>query len=481
MPGVLARPDDSFRRDSRTGALRCLVADSLETFLARSTTEDPERAVPAFVEREFRKYLRCGVLAHGFVRLRCAACKHERLLALSCKGRGFCPRCGGRRMTERARELEGNVLPVVPVRQWVLSFPYRLRFLLATNHKLTLAVLRVAMRAVLSFYRRRAKRRGLDGRSGSVTVIQRFGGALNLNVHFHSLVMDGVFVESPEGLMFKALPPPSQRELETLLESIVTRVERLLVRRGLGSEHVDDIAPGEPSPLSSLVSASIVGEAGHGRPLLRIQRSAPTKSTKTKRLGARSGGFDLHAAVAVKATRRWALERLCRYLLRPALAQDRLEQRPDGYIVLKLKSEWSDGTTHLLLEPLDLLARLAVLVPRPRTNLILYHGLLAPNASARAQVVAHGRAAPRSAGERTTDRARGRSWANLMTHAFGLDVTRCPKCHDGLLIYLATVLEPRAIRRILQHLKLPSDPIHTAPARAPPGPDFEAMDFDFSA
>lgn len=149
--------------------------------------------------------------------------------------------------------------------------------------------------------------------------------------------------------------------------------------------------------------------------------------------------------------------------------------------MLKLKSAWSDGTTHLLLEPLDVLARLAVLVPRPRTNLIVYHGLLSPNASARAQVVAHGRVAPRSAGERATDRARGRSWANLMTHAFGLDVTRCPKCHDGLLIYLATVLEPRAIRRILEHLKLPSDPIHTAPARAPPEPDFETMDFDFSA
>jgi transposase-like zinc-binding protein len=114
-----------------------------------------------FVEQEFRDFLTCGALAHGFARLRCGDCAFERLVPFSCKGRGFCPSCGGWRMTECAARLVGGILPRVPVRRWVLSLPHRL-------------------------LRRRARGRGLrDGHSGCVTVIQRFGGGLNLNVHFY--------------------------------------------------------------------------------------------------------------------------------------------------------------------------------------------------------------------------------------------------------------------------------------------------------
>ena len=79
--------------------------------------------MPGFVEQEFRDFLTCGVLAHGFARLRCADCAFERLVPFSCKGRGFCPSCGGRRMTECAARLVDEVLPRVPVRQWVLTLP----------------------------------------------------------------------------------------------------------------------------------------------------------------------------------------------------------------------------------------------------------------------------------------------------------------------------------------------------------------------
>jgi len=90
-------------------------------------------------------------------------------------------------MSESAARLADHVLPHVPVRQWVLSLPYRLRYLLAWNHDLCRAVLGAYVRALLAFQRRRARRCGLrDGHSGCVTVIQRFGGGLNLNVHFHT-------------------------------------------------------------------------------------------------------------------------------------------------------------------------------------------------------------------------------------------------------------------------------------------------------
>lgn len=94
----------------------------------------------------------------------------------------------------RAAHLVDEVLPAVPVRQWVLTLPYRLRYLLAWDHGLTRAVLAVYTRALLGFYRRQANRNGIrDGRTGTLTVIQRFGSGLNLNVHFHTPVFDGVF------------------------------------------------------------------------------------------------------------------------------------------------------------------------------------------------------------------------------------------------------------------------------------------------
>jgi hypothetical protein len=96
-------------------------------------------------------------------------------------------------MTERAAHLIDHVLPRAPVRQWVPSFPFELRHRIAWDHKLCRAVLGVYMRALRGFYRKRAKALGYrDGRTGTVTVIQRFGGALNLNVHFHTLTVDGL-------------------------------------------------------------------------------------------------------------------------------------------------------------------------------------------------------------------------------------------------------------------------------------------------
>jgi len=121
--------------------------------------------LPAFVEQEFYDFLTCGILAHGFARLRCTGCTLERLVPFSCKGRGFCPSCGGRRMTESAARLVDGVLPRVPVRQWVLSLPYRLRYLLAWDHGLARAVLAVSERVLLGFQRQRARRFGVPRRA----------------------------------------------------------------------------------------------------------------------------------------------------------------------------------------------------------------------------------------------------------------------------------------------------------------------------
>src|SRR5216117_638265 len=149
-----------------------------------------------FVEREFRDYLTCGVLAaRGFIRVRCGSCGHERLVPFSCRRRGWCPSCGGRRMAETAAHLVDHVFPIVPVRQWVLSIPFAFRYRLAYDSGLLSDVLNVFIRVVFGGLRRRARELlGLKlSQCGAVTFVQRCGDALNLAPHFHSLVIQGVY------------------------------------------------------------------------------------------------------------------------------------------------------------------------------------------------------------------------------------------------------------------------------------------------
>jgi hypothetical protein len=140
----MSRSADDYRpRDAEHAVPYRVIDDHLDAFLETARRHADGAALPAFVEQEFRDFLTCGVLEHGFARLRCADCALERLVPFSCKGRGFWPSCGGRRMTECAARLVDEVLPPVPVRQWVLSLPYRPRYLLAWDHVLARAVLGV--------------------------------------------------------------------------------------------------------------------------------------------------------------------------------------------------------------------------------------------------------------------------------------------------------------------------------------------------
>jgi len=110
-------------RDAEHTVLHQVISAHLETFLNAVADAGDGAGLPQFVEREFRKLLLCRLFEAGVARSRCEACGREHLVPLSCKGRGWCPSCGGRRMTERAAHLVDAVLPWVPVRQWVLTMP----------------------------------------------------------------------------------------------------------------------------------------------------------------------------------------------------------------------------------------------------------------------------------------------------------------------------------------------------------------------
>jgi len=178
------------RRNPETTVMYRVLQEHLETFLARLEGGGGGASWPGFVERELRAFMDCGILARGFCRFHCERCGKDEVLAFSCKGRGFCPSCGGRRMAEEAAHLVDHVLPEVPMRQWVLTVPHRVRYLIAFDRVLCTRVRRIFIRTIQAFLRRKARRAGIPGgRTGAVVFLQRFGGSVNLNPHFHALVM----------------------------------------------------------------------------------------------------------------------------------------------------------------------------------------------------------------------------------------------------------------------------------------------------
>ncbi len=186
------------RRRPEETTLHCLVREHLETFLAQVEVRTGT-GLPEFVKDEFGAFLECGILAHGFLRVRCADCAHEELVAFSCKRRGFCPSCGARRMAESAAHLVDQLIARVPVRQWVLSFPIPLRILCAAHPELLTPVLRTIHGVIAGFVLKQAGPRRAAADTGAVALIQRFGSAANLNIHLHCLVLDGVYRRSEAG------------------------------------------------------------------------------------------------------------------------------------------------------------------------------------------------------------------------------------------------------------------------------------------
>ena len=147
--------------------------------------------------------------------------------------RGICPSCGGRRMAETAAWLVDHVIPKVPVRQWVLSFPIPLRSLFAMHPELLAPVLQIIHRVIATHLIRQAGVKRSAAATGAVTLIQRFGSAANLNIHLHGLVLDGVYCATGEGVpVFHRAPALTGEKLQALLGKIITRILRVLTREG---------------------------------------------------------------------------------------------------------------------------------------------------------------------------------------------------------------------------------------------------------
>jgi hypothetical protein len=147
-----------------------------------------------------------------------------------------------------------EVFPRVGVRQWVVSFPFPIRYALARNAKLQSQILGICLRAIHALI---AKKAGRKLKTGAVTLLQRFGGALNLNLHLHMLVLEGGYYDTPDGPRFAWIEKPTDEEIQALVKTIAHRVIRALKKHGNFQDSSEALAEGDPDVISELQAASV--------------------------------------------------------------------------------------------------------------------------------------------------------------------------------------------------------------------------------
>jgi hypothetical protein len=156
------------------------------------------------------------------------------------------------------------------------------------------------------------------------------------------------------------------------------------------------------------------------------------------------------------------------------VALERLEVNADGDLLYTFTHPWSDSTTGIKLSPMELLEKLAALVPLPRQHQVRYGGCLAPHSHLRAAIIP----TPRQQGVEQPEGSTASpnwTWARLLKRVFAIDMERCPVCQQGTLRIIAAITEVHVIQKILRHLKLAADPPLIASAQQ------AAFAWDFSS
>ena len=304
--------------------------------------------------------------------------------------------------------------------------------------------------------------------TGAVTLIQRFGSALNLNIHFHMLFLDGVYIGGAHGypMRFLGVKAPTKGELTRLTHTIAQRVGRYLERQGLLERDTGNIFltrkavdASDEDPSNQLLGSSITYRIAlgpqQGRKVFTLQTLPDCESDSqfVSTVGDVSG-FSLHAGVATKVNERTKLERLCRYITRPAVSTKRLSMTRNGQIRYELKTPWRNGTTHVIFEPLDFISRLVALVPKPRVNLTRFHGVFAPNSKYRARVTPAKRGKRKKfnsveeADQTPAEKRASMTWAKRLKRVFNIDIETCSECGADVRI-IASIEDPVVIQKIL--------------------------------
>jgi hypothetical protein len=310
-------------------------------------------------------------------------------------------------------------------------------------------------------------------------------------VHFHQLFIDGSYTLGPQGepLDFWTADPPTLPELEQALKQIITKLTKYLERQKIivkDNDQAFQLEIPEEDTFSRLQASSVTYRfatgPSKGKKAMTLKSLPDSDHFSKSGLVVDNSGFSLHAGVATKAHERAKLERICRYIARPAVAEERLSTNDRGEVIYKFKKPWDDGTTAIKMTPMELMEKLAALVPRPRVHLTRFHGVLGPHYNYRKQIVPQKpettMTTPQTPhltlvtplGEADKPQATPQkriSWARLLKRVFNIDVSICAKC-KGQVKIIAAIEDPKVIKKILDHLGLPSTAPRLHQARGPP-------------
>ena len=366
-------------------------------------------------------------------------------------------------MADGAAHLVDHVLPRAPVRQWVVSYPFAIGSALAFQPELLRAVERLVTRTLQRWQEQRCEK----GRSGGVLVRHRFGSSLNIHLHAHLLLLDGAFVGEPgQALTFVRAPKTTPEELRELATDLERQLQRLLARRGLLAQTPAEEQTNELPTLDALgVCAQVAlrqGQRERSGAALSLVEEDEVEHPAGGLVATTPSGLHVYASSPIEGNDRDRMERVCRYLLRGPISSCRLAERPDGLLSYRLKKPDRHGNTTLVLTPLELLMRLASLIPGPGHPTRKYFGILAPAAKERALVVPAPTKRRGSACEHRHDeptpgdtaapspKAERLLWAELFRRTWGGDALECSRC-KGRLRPIAVLHDPEEIARYLAH------------------------------
>jgi len=466
------------RREPEKTVLYQAVQDHFESFLAARSYEG--RDLPAYIIKEFREFLKCGRLDHGLVIVHCADCKHHYPVGLSCKRRGFCCSCGGKRMNETAMHLIDNVLPHAPYRQYVVTLPPALRYWVGTSRKLARAVHRIAVSEIDRYYKAKAvEMYGVLGEPGAISFTQLAGSAINYNYHWHILYLDGVYVDDG-GVKLKRLKSLTNADVEKILGRVVARVIKLCRRKGLLSEEGEALVQVKQDSLfedhdilAEVMDASIrqkiaLGER-KGQEVRKIGKSFGFEgeiAVPQGHLCYSQNGFSIHAATVVHENDRKKLEQLIRYISRPPVANHRLKKQPDGTYTYKLKTPWNNGQiTHVKFSGEELIEKLMAIIPTPRAHMSKHCGVFSSHHYLREQIILRPEIKKGFFLDDKTDKPKRVTRSVLFMRTFKIDLTRCPACGGENVRVTKAIFDSESITRYLQDYLPGYDPPQKLPTQ----------------
>jgi hypothetical protein len=284
--------------------------------------------------------------------------------------------------------------------------------------------------------------------------------------------LDGAWYEEGGELYWWGLGHLKTSEVGAVLERTVRRFERHLRRVGLLRLDEDDADPDLPGdPENNLAASAVSGQTPPAGPqwVRGLAPLEPQPLAYDKPLCASLCGFTLHAATRAGALDSGGREALLCYVLRPPIAQERLEHRPDGCVRIILKKAFRDGTVAVDMDPLSLLCRLATSVPPPRLHTVRYAGVLAAGSQWRSRITPAPPEVPEAEAEPEGRWPTGgyRRWAELLARTFGIDVLCCPSC-GGRMRLVAVFNEAGRIARYLAAVGEATEVPGRSPSRGPP-------------